>query len=166
MVLDGRDVITEDTVVKPENIPALYEHACSVYEAMVALATRDELEGREVLVYEGHLTHVFKKLRLAVPYYTTIKNRLSAMGSIEQIKRGGGTATSRWVIWKEPTLDEWIRVTGGKPRSRGDRYLAMEQRQRDQIGYIRALQVRIEELEQAVARMQGVIEKVSSGHNV
>ena len=86
-------------------VPAVFEHAVRVYREMEKHSAPDEETG--LMVYEGHLTNLFKKLLLSVPYYTLIKNQLIGMGCIEQVRRGGGNATSKWVLWKEPELDAW-----------------------------------------------------------
>lgn len=103
----------------------------------------DELK---TLVYEGHLTQLFRKLLLSVPYYTAIKNKLTAMGCIEQTRRGGGQGTSRWVLWKEPTLEEWKAAETRRPRQ-GNKTMMMEQRIKDLVAMNRLLEARNEALE-------------------
>lgn len=128
--------------------PALFEHACNVYADMEKSAKPVAHQGQEILVYEGHLTQLFKGLRLSVPYYTAIKNQLIGMGCIEQMRRGGGSGMSKWVLWKTPTLDEWQAFSPSKSR-RGSKQLMMEQR-------IKALQDRIDKLEEQV---EGIIRR-------
>jgi hypothetical protein len=141
--------------VKPEAVPALYEHARNVYAEMVKQAKYvRRSDGVELLVYEGHLTQLFKKLRLSTPYYTTLKNRLIDMNCIEQIKRGGGSATSQWVLWNQPTLAAWGIVVARSPRVRGDRTTVLEQRQRDQLELIKVLSAAVKELSEKVDTLQ------------
>jgi hypothetical protein len=91
--------------------PALFDHAKRVYEEMLARSTKqfvgvpgghtasdDDLED----VYEGHLTRLFSDLGIANPYYSKIRDALVAQGCIEQLRRGGGSALSKWIICKEP----------------------------------------------------------------
>lgn len=166
MVLDGRVAVMTDEVVKPESIPAVYEHACRVYAEMFRLArpADDEID-QALMIYEGHLTQLFKKLRLSVPYYTMIKNRLVEMGCIEQLKRGGGSAESKWLLWKEPRLTEWNAVSGDTPRAKGDWRPALEQRIRDLTSYAQALEVRVVDLERDLETLRGIVERYD-GHNV
>jgi hypothetical protein len=125
-----------------EIIPAMYEHAVRVYGAMAEKAKPDD-DG--LLVYDGHLTGLFRMLRLSIPYYTTIKNRLIAMGCIEQLRRGGGSGTSRWVLWKTPELEEWRSVAPARAQ-RGSKTA-----QQDQA--IRSLAERVTTLEAQMALM-------------
>lgn len=92
--------------------PALYDHAKRVYEEMVNRGRREirhDVEGGQTItdddyvnVYEGHLTKLFNELGIANPYYTKIRDALVAQGCIEQLRRGGGQAFSKWVLVKWP----------------------------------------------------------------
>jgi hypothetical protein len=119
----------------------MFEHAQRVYAQM-----REEASYNEELkqfVYEGHLTQLFKKLLLSVPYYTAIKNRLAGMGCIEQIRRGGGNGTSRWVLWKEPELEEWKLAEVKRPRQ-GNKTMILEQRIKDMSDRMRQIEQTLE----------------------
>jgi hypothetical protein len=134
-------------------VPALYEHAVNVYEHMEAVARPEEVEGAGLqVVYEGHLTGLFRQLRLSVPYYTSIKNQLIGMGCIEQLRRGGGSAKSKWVLWKAPTLDDWKAFSPVRAR-RGTKTTVLEQQIRDLARRMGALEERIEYL---TARLDGM----------
>lgn len=123
-----------------EVIPALFEHATSVYEEMTSKASWDD--ELSALIWEGHLTNLFRKLRLSVPYYTQIKNQLMAMGCIEQLRRGGGSGMSRWVLWKKPELGLW-KTTDPVRSSRGNKIAQQDQQ-------IRALAERVTALESQI----------------
>jgi hypothetical protein len=129
--IDARTAEPQDAAVQGDLvlIPAMFEHAQKVWIAMLEHAGPDE-EYAGKLVYEGHLTNLFKKLRLSVPYYTAIKNQLTAMGCIEQVRRGGGNGTSKWVMWKEPNLGEWKNTAPSKART-GNKISIQEQRIKD-----------------------------------
>ena len=129
-----------DAELEQHVVPALFEHAKNVYRDMHAEAKPDE-DG--LLVYEGHLTVLFRKLRLSVPYYTSIKNQLVAMGCIEQTRRGGGNGTSRWVLWKEPLLEEWKATDAARPR-RGNKTTQLEQRVKDIADRLHQIEARLE----------------------
>lgn len=107
-------------------------------------------------VYEGHLTNLFKKLLLSVPYYTEIKNRLISIGCIEQVRRGGGTAMSRWVLWKPPTLEEWKYASSRRP-GRGNAVTVMQQQIKDLSALTRKLTT-------DVAMLQHRVEKLEEDH--
>lgn len=141
MAIDGRAAAAAEGVERVDLtvVPALFEHAVRVYEEMKKNSEVDENYGDNV-VYEGHLTNLFKKLRLSVPYYTSIKNQLVGMGCIEQVRRGGGNATSRWVLWKEPDLAEWKDFAPARAR-RGNATTMMQ-------AQIKALSDRVAKLEE------------------
>jgi hypothetical protein len=129
--------------------PAMYDHVCRVYAEMLRHAAPD-LEGEGRMMYEGHLTRLFRELRLSVPYYTQIKNLLTTMGCIEQVKRGGGNATSRWLLWREPSLEAFQEALGKKTFvNKGSKVSALEQQLRD-------LSKRVTVLELAVTNVQEV----------
>ena len=98
-----------ETAAKKPTVPALYEHCTEVYEAMaeravIGFAYPDDEE--ETLVYEGFLTRLIKDdLHYSVPYYTSIRQKLMAMDCIRQIRRGGSTTPSRWLMVLPPTLE-------------------------------------------------------------
>ena len=122
MAIDGRaSTRGEPEAVDPTIIPALFEHAVKVFELMWKRSKPEQLsasssDGKTVRVYEGHYTKLFDELLLSVPYYTSIKNQLVGMGCIEQLRRGGGNATSRWILWKPPELEAWKAYTPRKAR--------------------------------------------------
>ena len=115
-------------------VPALYEQCIELYEAM---ADRSKMEKpyhdaeSEVLVYDGHLTKlVTEELHYSVPYYTKLKNVLKDMDCIRQIRRGGSTTTSRWMLLQHPTLELFTEALG-KSKSSSSWKTSMEQRIRD-----------------------------------
>lgn len=125
-------------------IPAMFEHAKLVYNTMLETAKLDP--ENNLPTYEGHLTNLFKGLRLSVPYYTTIKNMLVQMGCIEQTRRGGGNGTSKWVLWKPPELETWKAAEFKNPRH-GNKQTRTEQMVKD-------LTTRMRELENVIMKQQ------------
>jgi hypothetical protein len=84
-------------------IPAAYEHAVLIYEAMAKEAKVQEVDKQEVPVYTGFLTKLFAKERLSVPYYTSVMRDLSGMDCVRQLRRGGGSSMSSWALVQSPT---------------------------------------------------------------
>lgn len=87
-------------------LPAIFGHACTVYKEMESeaeLVERADQGMAQVLVWEGHLTKLVTRLHLSVPYYTSVTRELKRMGCIKQLRRGGGNATSQWLLVTEPT---------------------------------------------------------------
>jgi hypothetical protein len=110
--------MAEDQKIEP--VPALFEQCLEVYEAMAdqaSLQPFDE-EGDEMLVYEGFLTRLItQELHYSNPYYTKVTKRLKAMDCIRQLKRGGSTTPSRWLLLKPPTV-EFFREVGTQMATR------------------------------------------------
>jgi|SRR5262245_43065976 len=156
MAIDGRVAKprTESAVVDPTVIPALFEHACRVYEEMrrTAVPWKDAqpVDGVQPYVYEGHLTTLFRKLALSVPYYTSIKNQLAGMGCIEQLRRGGGSTPSKWVLWHEPELEAWKEFAPTKSR-RGNATQMMQGQIKDLSDRVSKLEGQVEYLMDYVA---------------
>lgn len=116
---------TED---KPTAI--LFDHCQSIWNAMDDKATdvkRDpEDENSETdRTYEGHLTRLFQQVGMSAPYYTSVMRALKEMGCVEQTRRGGGNAKSRWLLVNVPTKESFEATTGR--RFRGGRINMMEQ---------------------------------------
>lgn len=125
---------------KPTSI--VYDHCVNVYEEMKN-QSREEERG---LVYEGHLTKLFNSLQLSTPYYTSVKNHLTAMGCIEQLRRGGGNAPSRWLLLAEPDEETFNDIVDQK-RSKTGRVAVVEQRVRDLVVMLTEVSNRVQVLE-------------------
>ena len=118
--------------------PALYEHCSTVYDAMLERSRTDSVEGEgEVKVYEGFSTKLFRELLLAVPYYTSVMDALQKMDCVRQIRRGGGSSPSVWIVLQPPTAELWDAMQAGTlPASTGtttkrNRIDMLEQQMRD-----------------------------------
>jgi hypothetical protein len=131
--------------------PAAFAHLCAVYDAMKAEAVRTE----EGLVYEGFMTKlVLERLRLAIPYYTTVTQALKGMDCAQQLKRGGSSSASRWVLKDEPTLEaykKWEVVRDSAKRSPSTSKSAVHtQMLQDHEGRISTLEASFAELLEAL----------------
>lgn len=92
----------------PEKTPILFDHIVAAYKAMSEAATMQEIDGQDFLVYEGFMTKLFRDtLHLSVPYYTSVLRHLRSMDCIRQLRRGGSTTMSKWLLMKPPFLDEF-----------------------------------------------------------
>lgn len=99
--------------------PALFQHCVNVYNAMLgesrSVGSEVESGDNQVIVYEGFLTQlVTGELRLSVPYYTSVRKALMAMGCIRQLRRGGSTTPSQWEMIYEPTVEAFYRQKESK----------------------------------------------------
>ena len=125
-----------------ELVPAMYEHCCNVYEAMSKDAKPEVTNGKELAgeepwdetesptyVYEGYLTRLFQGLELSPPYYTQIRDLLTRMGCIEQLRRGGGNAKSRWRLVRAPTEADFTAANAQNMVKSG-RVASLEQQNR------------------------------------
>lgn len=108
---------------------ALWNYVEKVYSAMAEAGTVQAVDGKEAIVWEGFTTRLQKDLEVPVPYYGKILTALQMMGCAQQLRRGGGTAMSKWVLWKTPTETEYMLVKDSiAARPRGSKVLALEQR--------------------------------------
>jgi len=125
--------------------PKLFEHCLSVFAAMKKEAQPTLIEGEHALVYEGFLTRLFSQLQLAVPYYTSVMQRLRRMGCVRQLSRGGGNAPSRWELLKDPDLDDF--ESAETRRIQGSTKIGQLQ------GQVSALNQRVASLEERLGRI-------------
>jgi hypothetical protein len=104
--------MTEDY---PDKAPVkLWEHVCTVFAEMQRSSKNERVNGKHALVYEGHMTKLFRDLNLATPYYSSVLQRLKQMGCIRQLSRGGGSAPSRWELLTDPDYDDFEAVETSK----------------------------------------------------
>jgi len=105
-----------------ESLPVMFQHCAEVYDRMLQEAkpkTVNESEQIVLMIWEGFLTRLITQdLRHSVPYYTAITQALRSMGCIEQIRRGGGSAPSQFVLHKAPTAELWSESSTAFPSSR------------------------------------------------
>jgi hypothetical protein len=142
-------------------LPTLYTHCEEVYKAMAGEAKRQPLpssseEGAALefgMVWEGYTTKLFQRLRLAVPYFSSVTKALKAMGCIQQLRRGGGGSPSQWLVIQAPTEELWnandLTEKSKQARNGGDKKQAITQREKD-------LNERVTELERLVAELRDV----------
>jgi len=95
--------------------PAMFNHCVLIYDAMHEAATEQERDGFHVRIYEGFLTKLFEAERLATPYYTSVMAELQRMDCVRQLRRGGGSSKSEWLIVQRPTEQLW-ELKSSRPR--------------------------------------------------
>jgi len=86
-------------------MPQMFNHCVQVYNAMHKTAELVQNgEGPPRRIWTGFLTKLINEdCKLAVPYFTGVRNNLMRMGCIAQITRGGGTHPSIWELITAPT---------------------------------------------------------------
>jgi hypothetical protein len=134
--------------------PKQFDWALKVFDKMMAEATPQTFEGDSpafdgapVMVYEGHLTRLFSELGIANPYYTSIMKALKDTGCVEQLRRGGGSAKSQWVLISRPTVDQFMERAERK-RANNSKIGQMEQQLRDLRKTLGDVLERVEKLEE------------------
>lgn len=121
--------------------PALFQHCESVYAAMLEESTIQDIDGHDATVYQGFLTRLITKLSLPNPYYTYITNALTEMGCILQLRRGGGSTPSLWLLRCAPTIELYTEHAGDTNYSkRHDKYAALQQQMNDLNRRVTALE--------------------------
>lgn len=131
---------TEPQPRKTKTVTALFDHCQTVYDEMKTQSREETLGEDLVTIYEGHTSKLFQQLGLAVPYYTSVLGKLKDMGCIELLRRGGGGAPSRWILYKKPEEKDFVEaLTLAKPK-RGKTAM-LEQQVRDLQRRVDALEV-------------------------
>lgn len=155
--------------------PAQYDHCVTIYNAMLAEARTEEVEGQMVLVWEGFLTEVFQKQGLPQPYYTTVMHKLKAMECVIQLKRGGGGGTSIWALLKEPTEEEFMAapersksnpsVSDQKEQLLRDTIKAVQHLQSEIDSQIETIHTRIDVIETQLHALAKEVQEINARHN-
>lgn len=133
------------TKLDEDTIPALYHHCVRMYRAMMDESNMIDVEGAPAVVYEGFLTDLVKnKLNLSTPYYTKCRKALLDMGCIKQLRRGGSSTPSQWLLIREPLLTKFDpEAVVAAPAITLEQYQAQQQQ-------INALNHRINTIEQVL----------------
>ena len=120
--------------IEVEALPTIYDYCVRVYQAMKEEASEETLGAQygdaEGLVYDGFMTKLIASLNFPVPYYTKILGELKRMDCIRQLRRGGSTTTSRWVLLQEPTVELFVKMPASR-KPGGSRIEQLEQQVRD-----------------------------------
>jgi hypothetical protein len=136
--------------------PVMYDHCVKVFEEMQKTATIKEAEGGvRIAVWEGYLTRLIQQdLDLAVPYYSAIRAHLIRMGSVKQLRRGGGSSKSQWEVVKPPTkeLFETAQATGSQRLQQKETHI---QRINDLTQRVARLEQNERALAEALSHLQG-----------
>ncbi len=115
-------------------LPTIYEYSVEAYQAMMEQASSENLGAaygdEEGLVYDGFTTKLIADLGLPTPYYSKVLKELQRMDCIRQLRRGGSTTTSRWVLLQAPTVELWTKMAPSR-RGGGSRMDVLEQQMRD-----------------------------------
>jgi hypothetical protein len=114
--------------------PILFEYVMQVYSTMEEQASveKDEDTKRTSLVWEGFMTHLISdELGFPAPYYTKILRKMKEMDCIVQLRRGGSTTPSRWLLVQAPTEELFDEAQPSKMTQRQGRIAALEQQIRD-----------------------------------
>ncbi len=124
-------------------LPTIYEYSVEVYQAMMEQASSENLGAaygdEEGLVYDGFTTKLISDLGLPTPYYSKVLKELVRMDCIRQIRRGGSTTTSRWVLLQAPSVELWTKMQPSR-RGGGSRLDVLEQQMRDLRARVSALE--------------------------
>ncbi len=112
-------------MTEPEETPTpiLFEHCKTVYAKMLERSKPakdyDLNTTVDARVFEGYTTRLFSALGLSTPHYTTVLSTLKGMECLEQVRRGGGNAKSRWILWKPPEEEDFRNYEARKAPGRG-----------------------------------------------
>lgn len=127
--------------------PALLQYCEEVWTRMHSTAQPEVLgpNGEVFDVWEGFLTKLFTGLGLSTPYYSHVTKLLIAMDCARQLKRGGGSSPSKWVLIQAPSVDLYYSKREAIPsKFDGSTQDTAQQQQ------IRDLNKRLSELERQV----------------
>ena len=120
--------------------PALFEHVSTIYNAMAEGAEEDK-DGNKI--WTGFATHLFKEYDLSVPYYTQVMRMLQAMDCLRQLRRGGGTAPSKWLLNQEPSMELFDAACQIPGAYRGSKAAQTDQMLRDLSNRLTAVEDRL-----------------------
>jgi hypothetical protein len=111
------------TELEQANLPSIYEYSVQVYQQMKESSSYEVLGSQygdeEGLVYEGFLTKLIGGMDLPTPYYTKVMKELKRMDCVRQLRRGGSSTTSRWLLMQEPTPDLFRKMGPTKETATG-----------------------------------------------
>jgi len=90
------------------DIPAIFTHMAHMYDELEKRAA--PLDNGDTLKFEGSKVEAFRAIGVSQGYYTKIFDALTAMGCIEQVKRGSGRQGSVILLRHKPEYDEYVGI--------------------------------------------------------
>jgi len=120
-----------------------YDQVEAAYYAMKAEA-QEAPDG--VLYYTGALTNLLMENGISKSKYSHITRFLKDMGCIERVRRGAGPTPSVWILWSEPTYENFEQVKLN-PRARNDGQYRKSSTQKAEEQSINVLNERVNALE-------------------
>jgi ribosomal protein S15P/S13E len=136
----------------------MWDHVQDVYKAMLERAEEEPTEFEDTEgdphenirnVYTGHLTSLFGELQKPAPYYTSIMTALKAMGCVEQLRRGGGSAPSKWIMQHPPTEEGYMAFINNRSTKKPHGKVEMLEQQ------VKNLMGRVQHIEEHLATQKG-----------
>jgi hypothetical protein len=116
---------------------------------MLAESEPLDLDGELHPVWTGYLTHLMRDLGKYGPYYSKIKGDLEEMDCIRQLRRGGGSTPSQWLLVQPPT--EVLYSTVPQTKSRTHRRKLIQNAQLGELAAAySALEIRVSFLERVL----------------
>lgn len=95
-------------------LPTIFEYCVKAYQAMKEEASTENLGAQygdeEGLVWDGFSTQLIRNLDLPVPYYSKVFGELKRMDCVRQLRRGGSTTTSRWLLMQDPSPELFTKM--------------------------------------------------------
>lgn len=94
----------------------LFKHCVAIYDAMMASADLDIIEGQRLRVFRGYTTEVFKEQHVPTGYYTPVKQKMEQYGCWTIIQSGARSVPSVIVLHKSPAdVGEWTSRPADSP---------------------------------------------------
>lgn len=130
------------------SIGILYEYCVTLYQTMEQQARVEHDENNETsVVWEGFLTKlVVDELGHSIPYYTKLKNELIRMDCIKQLRRGGSTTPSKWLLIQSPTQELFTQMVKKNTPPKQSTQAGMQQQINDLNRRMSEMEQRWEEL--------------------
>src|SRR5438552_16082227 len=94
--------------MEAEALPTFFGHAIKVYSMLEREAVGVVREdGTIVRQWTGFFTHTIKDAGFSSAYYSRIKPLLIELGCVTQVRRGGGTAPTVFILNHPPVVDDF-----------------------------------------------------------
>lgn len=104
--------------IDSEVLSVMYEHCTRAYDLMKVEAKPEPGSKKGYMVWEGFMTHLINdQMKMSTPYYSSILNHLKRMGCIQQLRRGGSSTPSQWLLITSPTPELFRHSTEKTSRS-------------------------------------------------
>jgi hypothetical protein len=149
--------MTNPSVKDDVRQPKLQSYCALLYESMVLESTKELVDGAELSVWRGYVTHKAKDVGIPDGVYKRVMDQLHRLKCVEQVERGyRGPRPTTVILLRPPLTEVWQDEIRARPLTSRERAAILDDR-------IKALEEKLKgvDIVQALAELQQQIDNIN-----